>query len=61
MGGLKLMDNVPNCAGCNFMKMYDYTYRIYYCDHEGRTDDMGKLGVDKLPKGSPGWCPLRGN
>ncbi len=55
------MDNVPNCAGCNFMKMYDYTYRIYYCDHEGRTDDMGKLGVDMLPKGSPGWCPLRGN
>lgn len=41
------------------MRLYDYTYRNYYCDHEDRTDDMGKLSVNELPKKSPEWCPLR--
>ena len=53
-----LDDRAQNCAECNFMKMYDYGNRIYYCDHVDRTDDMGKLGVGELPKGSPEWCPL---
>ena len=47
-----------NCAECKFMRMYDYGNKIYYCDHVDRTDDMGKLGVGELPKGSPEWCPL---
>ncbi len=47
------------CAECEFMKMYDYGNKIYYCDHVDRTDDMGKLGVDYPPKTSPVWCPLR--
>lgn len=53
------MDKTQNCAECEFMKKYDYGKKIYYCDNESRIDDMGKLGVDTLPEGSPGWCPLR--
>lgn len=53
------MDRVQHCSDCEFMKMYDYVYRNYYCDHEDRTDDMGKLGVDHPPKTSPKWCPKR--
>ena len=50
-----------NCNGSDFVKGYDYNNRIYYCDHEDRVDDMGKLGVGFLPKASPEWCPLREN
>ena len=32
-----------NCAECEYIRMYDYGKRIYYCDHEGRIDDMGKI------------------
>lgn len=53
------MDRVQHCSDCEFMKMYDYVYRNYYCDHEYRTDDMGKLGVNHPPKTSPKWCPKR--
>lgn len=49
------------CNGCDFVKRYDYNNRIYYCDHEDRVDDMGKLGVGFLPESSPEWCPLRKN
>ena len=42
-----------------YMKAYDYGKKVYYCDHEDRTDDMGKLSVEKLPVVSPNWCPLR--
>ncbi|EOT24150.1 hypothetical protein C805_02362 [Eubacterium sp. 14-2] len=54
-----LKTKVQNCAECDFMKKYEYNKKIYYCDHVDRIDDMGKLGVDKLPKTSPVWCPLR--
>jgi len=53
------MDRTQNCAECEYMKMYDYGNRIYYCDHVDRIDDMGKLGVNDLPKTSPEWCPKR--
>ena len=53
-----LDDRAQNCVECKFMRMYDYGNKIYYCDHVDRTDDMGKLGVGELPKGSPEWCPL---
>ena len=51
--------NVPHCSECECMKMYDYLDRIYYCDHEKRTDDMGKLGIEYPPKTSPEWCHKR--
>lgn len=53
------MDRTQNCAECEFMRMYNYGNKIYYCDHEDRIDDMGKLGVCDIPKSSPEWCPLR--
>ena len=53
------MDNTANCSECEFMKMYDYGNRIYYCDHEDRTDEMGKLSVGDVPGICPDWCPLR--
>lgn len=52
---------VPNCSECECIKMYDYLNKIYYCDNDDRTDDMGKLGVDNPPKISPEWCPKRVN
>ena len=58
---MKLNHRTQNCVECEFMRMYDYGNKIYYCDHVDRTDDMGKLGVAKLPEGSPVWCPLREN
>ncbi len=53
------MDNTVSCSECEYMKMYDYGNRIYYCDHEDRTDEMGKLCVDDVPRICPEWCPLR--
>lgn len=52
-------DRAQNCAECKFARMYDYGNKIYYCDHADRTDDMGKLGVNELPKKTPEWCPLK--
>ncbi len=56
---MELNNREQNCAECEFMKMYNYGNEIYYCDHVDRTDDMGKLGVNELPKKSPEWCPLK--
>lgn len=53
------MGKTQNCSECDFMEKYDYGNRIYYCDHEDRIDDMGKLSVDELLEGSPEWCPLK--
>ena len=53
------MNRVPHCSKCDCMRMYDYSNRIYYCDHEDKIDDMGKLSVDHPPKTSLEWCPLR--
>lgn len=47
------MDRTQNCAECEFTEMYDYGNKIYYCDHEDRTDDMGKLDAESLPETSP--------
>ena len=52
------MNRTQNCAECEFMKKYDYRKKIYYCDHEGRIDDMGRLGEENLPETSPVWCPV---
>lgn len=48
-----------NCAECEYMRMYDYGNRIYYCDYTDRINDMGKLCVGDMPEISPEWCPLR--
>ncbi len=53
------MNKVPDCNQCEFLRMYDYGKKIYYCDHEKRIDDMGKLGVENLLKENPEWCPLK--
>lgn len=53
------MDRTQNCVECEVMKVYDYGKKIYYCDHENRTDDMGKIGVGDIPEGIPEWCPLK--
>lgn len=50
-----------HCNECEFARMYNCGNKIYYCDHEKRIDDMGKLGVDHLPETSPDWCPLKSN
>lgn len=50
-----MTDKMTNCNQCKYMKAYDYGNKVYYCDHENRTDDMGKLSVVVSPK----WCPLR--
>lgn len=56
---MELNNREQNCAECEYTRMYDFANRIYYCDHVDRSDDMGKLGVDNLPKTSIEWCPLR--
>lgn len=53
------MDRTQNCAECEFMRMYNYSNKIYYCDHEDRIDDMGRLSIENLAESSPEWCPLR--
>lgn len=50
---------VYNCDKCQYIRIYDYGKRIYYCDNVDRIDDMGKIGVNNLPRMSPKWCPLR--
>lgn len=49
---------VLRCSECKFMKAYDYGKRICYCDHENRTDDMGKLNEKNLTEACAEWCPL---
>lgn len=53
------MNRTQNCAECKFMKRYDYGKKIYYCNNESRTDDIGKLSAERLPETSPEWCPLK--
>ena len=53
------MEKKVSCSECEFMKEYDYGQKIYYCNHEDRTDEMGKLGVGDIPRVCPVWCPLR--
>lgn len=56
---MEVMNRTKNCADCEFMKAYNYGKEIYYCNHENRMDDMGKLNVNYPPKTSPKWCPMR--
>lgn len=54
------MDKNLCCKKCDYLKCYAILYQNYYCDHEGREDDMGKLTENNLHIESPAWCPLRG-
>lgn len=47
------------CNDCKYTEMYNYGYKIFYCNNDNRKDDMGKLGIGELPEESPEWCPLR--
>lgn len=49
------------CEKCSYLKCYAIVYQNYYCDHENRIDDMGKLTDNNLHKESPEWCPLKEN
>lgn len=55
----KKMTKAPECNHCKFVRTYNYGKKIYYCDNEDRTDDIGKLGMDDPPEISPVWCPLK--
>ena len=47
------------CDGCEYAVQCNIGDKNYYCDHEGRIDDIGKLSIDNLMDASPEWCPLR--
>ena len=47
-----------HCCKCDFLKCYAIVYQNYYCNHEARTDDMGKLTDHNLKEECPVWCPL---
>lgn len=53
------VDKIISCRECENRKIYDYGNRIYYCDNEDRTNEMGKLSVGDVPGICPDWCPLR--
>lgn len=46
------------CKNCKYLKCYAINRQIYFCDNDNRIDDIGKLSVDREPKGHPKWCPL---
>ena len=50
--------NNSSCNTCKYLKCYAILYQNYYCDHENRTDDMGKLSEQNLNVESPSWCPM---
>lgn len=52
-----MSDRKQNCSKCRYLKCYAIVYQNYYCDHEDRTDDMGKLIEENLKIESPEWCP----
>lgn len=55
-----MSDRKQNCSKCRYLKCYAIVYQNYYCDHEDRTDDMGKLTEENLKIESPEWCPRLG-
>lgn len=54
-----MCSKVPKCAECKYVKCYDYVYKNYYCDHEDRPEDIGRINGKYLPETSPEWCPER--
>lgn len=56
-----MKENRQCCNGCKYIKCFAILYQNYYCNHEGRVDDMGKLTEHNLNVESPEWCPLIGD
>lgn len=52
-------NNKFHCSECDYLKCIAIVYQNYYCNHEDRTDDMGKLTDNNLHMDSPEWCPKR--
>lgn len=57
---IAVANRIPHCNECEYLKCVDYMYKNYYCDHEDRADDMGKVGTNNPSVTSPMWCPKRG-
>ena len=47
------------CGECDYLKCIAVSKQMYFCNHNDRTDDMGKLTEDNLREDSPVWCPLK--
>lgn len=59
LGELEAINRDMACDGCEFAVQCNNGSDIFHCDHEDRTDDMGKLSIENLIESSPEWCPLR--
>lgn len=59
LGEIEAINRHMTCDECEFAVQCNNGNEIYYCDHEDRTDDMGKLSIENLIEASPEWCPLR--
>ena len=46
------------CKNCKYLKCYAIDHQIYFCNHDNRIDDIGKLSIDKEPEDALEWCPL---
>lgn len=40
-----MLNEKTSCKECEYVKCYAVSRQMYYCDHENRIDDMGKLGL----------------
>lgn len=52
------MKKVPKCKECDNCKYYDILYKSFYCGHSSLLQEL-LISVDRQPKISPKWCPLR--
>ena len=59
LGELEAINKDMACDGCEYVTFCSNGNEIFYCDHEDRIDDMGKLSLENLIESSPVWCPLR--
>lgn len=53
-----MKNKTKGCSECEYLKCYAILYQNYYCNHEDRADDMGKLTEYNLNGHYPEWCPL---
>lgn len=55
------MDNkLPSCDECKYLDCINGVLgKVFYCNNEERTEDMGRVNMGNPPKGSPHWCPKR--
>lgn len=58
LGELEAIERHKTCDDCEYAVQCNNGDGTYYCDHEDRIDDMGKLSLENLIESSPEWCPL---